>query len=156
MANQLKTTVLSGEVLPRVGRPTKYTEEMPAKAIEFFSRSPFKYATNDKGEVILTTKGQPIEVIEDFPIFEGLASYLGVVVDTIYEWQKVHKDFSEAIKGCRDMQKNFLIQQGLHGRYDRTFAIFVAKNCTDMHDQKQIEHSGRISFTDMMEELEGG
>jgi hypothetical protein len=147
---------IEGEVLPRAGRPTKYTEEMPARAIEYFSRAPFKYATNDKGETLTDKNGQPFEVVEDFPIIEGLADYLGIVKDTLYQWVKEHPDFSDSIKACRDKQKNFLIQQGLHGRYDRTFAIFVAKNCTDMHDQRQIEHSGRISFTDMMEELEGG
>ncbi len=155
MAKALTPKVHNGEILPKLGRPTKYTDQMPAKAIEFFSRAPFKYATNDKGELILKTNGQPIEVVEDFPIIEGLASHLGIVKDTLYQWVKQYPEFSDSIKACQDKQKNFIIQQGLHGRYDRTFAIFVAKNCTDMHDQRQIEHTGRITFTDMMEELEG-
>src|SRR5689334_24184 len=54
-----------------VGRPTKYTDEMPAKILEFMG------------------KGRSVE---------RFASSIGVHKDTLYEWVKVHPEFSVAFK----------------------------------------------------------
>jgi hypothetical protein len=54
-----------------MGRPTKYTKEMPKKAEEYLAKGFSKEAT---------------------------AGYLGIHKDTLYEWVKKHKLFSDAIK----------------------------------------------------------
>jgi transposase len=53
------------------GRPTKYDPEMCEKAVEFLS------------------EGLSIQ---------AMAGEMGVCKDTIYEWMKVHPEFSDAIK----------------------------------------------------------
>lgn len=54
-----------------MGAPTKYTDDMPRKVIELMKQGASKY------EVALE---------------------LDICEDTFYEYKKIHKDFSEAIK----------------------------------------------------------
>ena len=56
-------------------------------------------------------------------------------------WAKANDEFLCAIKKAEDLQKDILIQNGLLNAYDKTFAIFVAKNVTDMRDKKELDHS---------------
>ena len=47
--------------------------------------------------------------------------------------------FLEFSDKAKDLQKEVLIQNGMAGLYDKTFAIFTAKNVTDMRDKVQTE-----------------
>ena len=68
----------------------------------------------------------------ELPTVEGLAEYLGVARDTIYEWIKPeHKydEFSDTIKRIAEKQKNQLINDGLYGgkEVNQAMAIFLLK-----------------------------
>lgn len=81
------------------------------------------------------------------PTKEGFAFSIGVHCETLTNWAKKFSEFFEAFKKAENLQKNILIQNGLNGNYEKVFAIFVAKNVTDMKDQQVVEHhSKNINF----------
>ena len=109
------------------GRPSKYDEKYCAGIVEFFDRP--KYSYNKKGQK------EP----EDIPFFSAYARSIGVCEDTMLEWVKIYPEFSEAYKVAKRLQKEFLITNGLAGLYNPTFAIFTAKNITDMRDEQYMK-----------------
>jgi len=133
-----------------MGRPSKYNESIPQQMIEFFSVPPYReietVVTNTKtGES--WTKYE--ERANDLPLFESFALYLGVNSATLWEWANDRNEdgtvkkpiFSEAYKMCKDLQKAFLLQNGLKGLFQTAAFIFTAKNLTDMRDRQEIDHT---------------
>ncbi len=90
-----------------------------------------------------------VEKANILPTFEKFAVSIGVCVDTLNEWTKVHEEFSEAYKKCKNLQKDMLNDLAMRGFYNPTYTIFVAKNITDMRDKQEIEATNaNISVTD--------
>ena len=144
MQKQTKTEATIG-VTMGAGRPTKYKEEYCEEIVKYFSVEPYR-------EVIVTTEGKNFSkedvklVPNQLPFLSAFARHIGVTHDTLIEWTNVHPEFSEAYKKAKELQKEFLIENGLQGLYNPAFAIFTAKNITDMRDKQEIEHSGTISL----------
>ena len=122
-----------GELIKR-GAPTKYRPEFCEDIITFFDREPFKVATDDEGNALTTQTGKPLLMACELPTFEKFASDIGVHKDSIYEWAKVHPEFSDAKKIAQQLQYNILVQNGLLGGYNSTFAIFTGKAALGMRD----------------------
>lgn len=123
----------------RGGRPTKYDPKYCDEIIEFFNREPSVPLVVD-GEVMMH-KGKPIMVACRLPTFEMFALSIGVHRETLRNWCDQHPEFFAAYKKAQDYQKEILIQNGLSGGYEKTFAIFTAKNVTDMTDKQEIDHT---------------
>lgn len=122
------------------GRPTKYKKEYCEQIIEFFSRPPYEEIEvrhhNKDGKVYKTEiKRKP----NDLPFLFEFAREIGVSDRTLERWAKRNSEFCRAYKEAKELQKAFLITNGLLGLYNPTFAIFTAKNITDMRDKKNIE-----------------
>lgn len=58
----------------------------------------------------------------NLPKVEGLARYLNVSKDTLYEWAKKYPDFSDALREIKNEQYCRLIDEGLAGRYNPAIA----------------------------------
>ena len=127
------------------GRPTKYKPEYDTEIVEYFEEDPFREIT-EVVEGKNWSKETIKEVSNKLPTFEAFASKIDVHVDTMIEWTKQHESFSESYKKAKQLQKDFLIQNGLRGLYPAAAFCFVAKNCTDMRDKQEIEHSGTVSI----------
>lgn len=129
---------MSQDEKPKVGRPTKYTDEMPKKLLEFFE-VPLKVTEIEevasKGEVVSLTKQVP----NTFPTFENFAVKERLSDSTLRLWRDTHPEFSLAYEICKKIQKNFIIQHGLIGSYNSAFAKFVAVNVTDLKDSTHQE-----------------
>jgi len=129
-----------------LGRPSKYEERYCQEIIDFFAREPYAplmVDSEDGGTVpALTKTGSPILVPCKLPTFEGFAIKIGVHRETLLNWIESNPDFFDAYKRAKDMQKEILIQNGLVGAYEKTFAIFTAKNVTDMRDKHPDEKVG--------------
>lgn len=127
------------------GRPSKYDEKYCEEIIKFFDRPLFEY----ESQVVLK-KGVPTEVKIKvpcrFPTFERFAFEIGVHRETLRNWCDEHEAFFVAYKKAKDLQKEILMQNTLAGLYEKTFAIFTAKNVTDMRDTYNQEHSGEIKM----------
>lgn len=126
------------------GRPTKYKPEYLQKIVEFFSVDPTRTImelTTGKNWEKETEK----EVPNRFPTLEAFAHLIDVNGDTLVEWSKDNEKypgFPAAYKKAKELQKNFLIQNGLLGLYPAAAFCFVAKNVTDMRDKTEVEHTG--------------
>jgi hypothetical protein len=133
----------------KMGRPSKYKPEYCEQVIEFFNKPPYEFievdAENDDGEtyktVAMDKNGHPIKVPTPLPTKERFAFSIGVHRSTLIDWANNYEDFSYAIKMAEDLQKDILVQNGLVQAYDKTFAIFVAKNVTDMSDKRELDHT---------------
>lgn len=117
------------------GRPTKYKPEFCDEIITFFKRKPF--------ELVRTAFGVK-KVPNTLPTFHEFADTIGVNEDSIVEWAKEENKekyvgFSAAYKKAKDLQKYFMVENALNGAYNPTAFIFVAKNITDMRDQKDVD-----------------
>lgn len=122
------------------GRPTKYKPEYCEEIVGYFSAKPFDEVETPYG---------PKKVANPMPTFHKFAQFIGVNEDTVVEWVKAedkdgnlkYPEFSAAYKRAKELQKWFLIENGLNGVYNATFAIFTAKNITDMRDKTEIDHT---------------
>lgn len=126
------------------GRPTEYKSEFCQQIIEFFNKPPYEplMVKDDKGkDVVATDKfGRAIYTPCTLPTKEAFATSIGVHAETLLNWSKKNTEFFDAIKKAENHQKNILIQNGLIGNYEKTFAIFVAKNVTDMNDKQTVDN----------------
>lgn len=82
---------------------------------------------------------------------DGCAALLGVHPDSLYEWQKVHPEFSEAVRAGRAAATTFWENRLLdvaHGQPGNAQAIqWALRNRSRAatgwhHDSQRVEHSG--------------
>lgn len=81
--------------MSKVGRPTKYNPEFCNKVQEYLETA--------------TKENMHMPKIESFALF------LGVNKDTLYEWSKEHKEFSDALRDIMTVQAERLIDDGIYG-----------------------------------------
>jgi len=107
------------------GRPTLYDPQITIQKIE---------------EYLQTTGREQTEL----PSIEGLAIYLNVNPDTIYEWNKKHFEFSEYLKKLAAKQKKQLMDDGMYGgkEVNAAMAIFLLKAIHGMKDGSGISITG--------------
>ena len=102
------------------GRPTKYTPELLEKAKDYLN------VYKDLDEVC--------------PTLEGLAIYIDIASDTLYDWckQEDKKDFSDTVKKVAKAQKKVLINNGLNGKFNaRITQLLLGANHNVIEKQKQ-------------------
>jgi hypothetical protein len=128
------------------GRPTKYDKKYCKEMVEFFNIEAYRISKIIKTNKDGSTEEREIEVANDLPLFSKFAVNIGVHRDTLHEWKDKHEEFSDAYKKCKEIQRNILIINGLRGLYQTAFAIFTAKNITDLRDKQEIEHSGETTI----------
>lgn len=139
----------------KIGRPTKYRPEICDEMIKYFSipsEREVQVMTVDKlGNEIITTKKEanPMPSFADFAI-----RVLDVNVDTLNEWCKVHPEFSEVYKKCKQLQEQFLTKNALAGYYQPATFIFIAKNITSLRDKTEVEHSGELNISHILDSIE--
>ena len=123
------------------GRPTDYKEEYCDAIIEYFSIEPqreIEIPHYKGGEVTWVDKKF---VANPLPKFHEFAKSIGVTHQTLHNWKDEHKEFFEAYKECKELQKWFLIENGLNANYNASAYIFTAKNITDMRDTLHNENT---------------
>jgi len=124
----------------KMGRPTKY------KGIETINIvKKYLEDTEDEEYRLIRTDGTTSTTYENklkvkIPTIEGLALILEVNLDTVYEWEKHHKEFSEILGNVRKKQAKVLIEKGLSGDYNST----IAKVLLTKHGYREgIEQTGK-------------
>lgn len=110
------------------GRPTDYGQHVidaSLKYIESCIDDEYEFhksrgTTSDSFEEKVRTK---------LPKIEGLALHLKVSRDTIYEWEKQHKEFSDILEQVRQLQAERLIDGAISGRYNAAITkLLLAKH----------------------------
>lgn len=121
--------------MAKTGRPTKYKKEFCQKMYDFFN---IDHTFMDEITKIDKNGDEQIIRVEKpniLPTFEKFAVIVDVCRDTLDEWTKQYKEFSDTYKKCKNLQKDMLNDLAMRGFYNPTYTIFVAKNITDMTDK---------------------
>lgn len=135
-----KTVAKKAPPKKTMGRPTKYSLDILKRTKEYIESCEdettelFTGYTRNGGEMFKE------KLVVKLPNIEGLAYTLKISKDTIYEWCKIHKDFSDVIKDLLAKQANVLLTKGLSGDYNPT----IAKVLLTKHGYREgIEQSGK-------------
>ncbi len=104
--------------MAKTGRPTKYdSTRLNTRAKEYIKQA------KKKG---------------DFPTIEQLAVVLGVGVRTLYGWEVEHAEFQQTMDTLREAQRHMLLTNGLSGKYNSRFAIFLLKASHKMRENEPV------------------
>lgn len=103
--------------MTKIGRPTKYDPRLISRAREYIKKA------KKKG---------------DFPTIEQLAVVLGVSVRVLYDWEAEYPDFLQAMEALRESQRHMLLTNGLSGKYNSRFAIFLLKASHKMRENEPV------------------
>ena len=137
----------------KVGRPSIYRKVLCKRIIEYFDQKPYEdiklphYKQGKDGERIVAwedIKRMP----RPLPTLRGFAKKEGISYVSIYGWvdkdgPRFKEEFFNAFICAKNLQKDILIQNGLQGLYNPAFAVFTAKNISDMRDVSRHEHTGK-------------
>jgi hypothetical protein len=130
------------------GRPTDYDEEILSQSREYLN------ACEDEVKILTSTINDKQTVIQklkvNLPTIEGLARYLKIHRDTLYEWKKIHKEFSDIIEELQQKQAERLLSNGLSGDYNPTIAkvLLTKHGYTDRQEiDQKTQHSGEVHHT---------
>lgn len=127
-----------------LGRPTKYDDTVIDKTVEYLKAHQDSYVKTDDGRV---------KIKVNLPTIEGLASFIGVNKTTLYEWEKDHEDFSNALDTIRTEQQNRLINSGLSGDYNSTIAKLILSSNHGMREKSDVTTDGKQLPTPILNAL---
>lgn len=104
-----------------MARPTILTKELKEKARLYIKEC------EDEEETFHKTQGASSNSFDrlvkvKLPTIEGLAFYLDVNRDTLYDWETKDDEFSDILNTLREKQADMLINKGLSGDYNPTIA----------------------------------
>lgn len=120
------------------GRPPIYSQEILDKAWEYIDICEDDEIQQTIG---MSAKGTELfknKVIVKLPTKGGLARYLGVNRDTLYQWSKDHPEFSDIMESLGAKQEDELINKGLSGDYNPTIAkVLLTKH--GYHDKQETD-----------------
>ena len=113
-----------------VGRPKEFNEEVVENARKFL----------DTFDVSVATL---------LPTIEGLALYLHISRDTVYEWEKEDEAFSDIVKELRSRQAEKLIQNALANRYNASIAKLILSGKHGYVEKTEVDQniSGGVSIS---------
>lgn len=121
-----------------VGRPTKYKAEYCESIVKYFDIPPQQVVYKESFFPDGTLKSNdPITLASQFPTLQGYAHSIDVHVDTMIEWCKEYKEFSEAYARAKQMQERVWLINGMSGLYNSQFAQFFGKNCLGYVDKTE-------------------
>jgi hypothetical protein len=116
--------------MAQVGRPTKLTDELKAKAREYLT------AYTEQGDVI--------------PSAAGLACWLGISKASIYNYGEQDADFLDTLSKIQAKQEVLTLNNGITGVFNSTIAKLVLANhgYSDKIEQAHTSPDGSMSPVD--------
>ena len=112
--------------MTKVGRPTEYKDEYVDKVDVYLTMCEDTVTEQGKLKVSL-------------PTTDGFARFLGVARSSLYEWEKQHQEFSDALEKVRVEQKERLLNMGLSNDYNSTIAKLILSSNHGMSDSTKTD-----------------
>lgn len=129
------------------GRPTNYKPGYCQELVDFFNADPYEDKEIEHFKSGEKTWTDIKRMSNKLPTMIEFARHIGVGYRTLFNWlDKESTSYQEEFwqtytRIAKELQKNFLVQNGLEGLYNPVFAKFVALNFTNMVDKKEVELS---------------
>lgn len=123
----------------KTGRPVEYRETIIERVKEYLA------LCEDTEEQVITGQSEKFTTFKNklrvkLPSIEGLALFLEIHKDTIYDWEAKYPRFSDVINVLRVKQAERLLNNGLSGDYNPIIAkVLLTKH--GYSDRTEIEHS---------------
>lgn len=106
------------------GRPTDYNEDTVGKAEAYLQQCIDEEYTRIKSEGNNSVSYDNLVKVK-LPSIEGLALYLDITKDTVYEWKARYPQFSDVVNKILQEQAQRLINGGLSGTYNASIAKLI-------------------------------
>ena len=107
------------------GRPTEYKgEETIQRVRDYIATCEDEEYERIKSEGKASTSYDNLVKV-NLPSIEGLAVYMKVGRQTIYDWKASHPDFSYILEDVLALQSKRLLENGLSGKYNPTIAKLI-------------------------------
>lgn len=119
-----------------------YSPEYAERMVSFFLKDK---AYEEKEEDCVTSKGvlkRNIRRANKIPVFSAFARELNVPTSALQGWKEKYPEFALAYDKCKEIQKEFIVENMVNGIYNPAAGIFTAKNLTDMRDSATVEMAG--------------
>lgn len=113
----------------RVGRPTKYNDEIQAQA-EYYL---YNWHTKKIGDAI--------------PSRVGLCCWIGIAKPTSFEWEETYPKFSATLKAVEALQERAALNNGITGKFNSTITKLVLAN-HGYHEKIKEESDQTITLVD--------
>ena len=132
------------------GRPTLYDPKYCTEIVAYFDVEPYREVQreNKNGQVTF------VKEANELPTLAGFAAKLGIARETLFHWGKAHPNFFNAVTRAKAMGERILVTNALLGLYNPQFAVFVAKNYTNMRDVKDVNVSNVTEAVETPDQLE--
>lgn len=101
------------------GRPSEYDSELISKVDAYLLTCVDEYKTIVVGNETVKRFEVKLPMIEDFALENNIP------ISTLYDWEKVHPDFSVALDKIRAAQKRVLLNKGISGEYNSTIGKLI-------------------------------
>ncbi len=129
-----------------IGRPIKYNDSYLKKVKDYVDSCEDELVQVVSGESDKFTAYKE-KVRVKLPTIEGLAIYLKLHKDTIYDWEKKYKPFSDVINILRAKQVERLINNGLSGDYNPIIAKVLLSKQGYSEKTEQVVQNMDVDFT---------
>lgn len=139
--------VVNAEVVKsRFGRPTKWKGEQTLLEVEQYLDScqdKFEEMGVESDNEKTGRKRYLNKLKAGVPTMEGLSLHLGIAIPTIKEWEAKHKEFSNAIKELKAIQKERLFLGGLSGLYNPLIVKLGLSANHGMNEKTEVDNTYR-------------
>ena len=123
----------------KTGRPTKYHPTYCQKLRTFFRRrTPYRTINEIAREEGVVSR---IRQANDPPLLVDFARTIKVHLATLYDWEKAHPQFHEALEEARALQEKYYVTCGVLGLTNPTITALILKN---NHGYKDREDASRV------------
>lgn len=124
------------------GRPTSYSPKLIAAVDTYID------TCADEESEFWKTRGEKSDSYErivrvKLPTLQGYSQYIGVHIDTLYEWAKKYQDFSEALGRIRTQQHEKLVNNALSGNYNPVISKLLLMSNHGYVERKDVTTDGQ-------------
>lgn len=110
-----------------MARPTEYKEEYVGRVEQYLTECQDDYEEWHKTRGVRSDTYERVNRVR-LPTLEGFARFIDVNKSSLYEWEKEHKEFSDALGKIRVEQHDRLVNNGLGGIYSPVITKLMLSN----------------------------